>query len=114
MNVLRDTNRYFTMMEPWTIRKRVKNAIKNGGNGAEMDVKRADTIVYNTLEVLRICSLLLQPIVPKISENILTFLNEDERGVLNIDNEGLWREGNIEFNGVYGKAFKIIDKERQQ
>eukprot|EP00943_MAST-04B_sp_MAST-4B-sp1_P009035 g9035.t1 len=114
MNVLRDTNRYFTMMEPWAIRKRVKNAIRNGENGAEMDAKRADTIVYNTLEVLRICTLLLQPIVPKISENILTYLNEDERGILNIDNEGIWREGNVQFNGVYGQPFKIIDKERQQ
>ena len=43
--------------------------------------------------------------------NVLNYLNEGNRGILVVD-EYLWRNGNIKFNGVYGKAFKLIDKEK--
>ena len=111
MNVLRETNRYFQEMEPWTIRKRIKEAKKNGDDISQLDVQRADTIVYNALEVVRLCTILLQPIVPELSNNVLNYLNEGNRGILVVD-EYLWRNGNIKFNGVYGKAFKLIDKEK--
>ena len=98
-------------MEPWTIRKRIKEAKKNGDDISQLDVQRADTIVYNALEVVRLCTILLQPIVPELSNNVLNYLNEGNRGILVVD-EYLWRNGNIKFNGVYGKAFKLIDKEK--
>ena len=89
----------------------IKEAKKNGDDISQLDVQRADTIVYNALEVVRLCTILLQPIVPELSNNVLNYLNEGNRGILVVD-EYLWRNGNIKFNGVYGKAFKLIDKEK--
>ena len=47
MDVLRETNRYFQDMEPWTFRKRVKQALKKNESPCEYDLHRANTIIYH-------------------------------------------------------------------
>ena len=48
--VLGDTNAYFAEQAPWVLRK--------------TDVERMNTVLYVTLEVLRIVSILAQPVMP--------------------------------------------------
>ncbi|GAB3064195.1 methionine--tRNA ligase [Sediminivirga luteola] len=55
--VLSRTNRYFSAQEPWVLRK--------------TDPARMGTVLYVTLEVLRIVTLLVQPVIPGSAAAIL-------------------------------------------
>ena len=110
MDVLRETNRYFQDMEPWTFRKRVKQALKKNESPCEYDLHRANTIIYHALETVRICGLLLKPIVPALSKDLLFYLNEDRISLEAIQGN-IWREEKITFNGEYGQAFRLINKD---
>lgn len=59
IHVLHHTNLFFETMKPWELKKRPECQ------------KELDIILHITLETLRICSILLQPIIPKMSETIL-------------------------------------------
>ncbi|WP_285725168.1 methionine--tRNA ligase [Psychromicrobium xiongbiense] len=65
--VLGDTNAYFADQEPWVLRK--------------TDPERMATVLYVTLEVLRIVGLLIQPVVPGSAAKLLDVLGvpENER-----------------------------------
>lgn len=60
--VISDTNKYFTQQEPWVLRK--------------TDPERMQTVLYVTLEVLRIVGILIQPVVPSASSKLLDFLGQ--------------------------------------
>lgn len=62
MNLLTELNRYLEQQAPW---KTVKT-----------DLEQAAVVLYNALEVLRICSILLYPVMPKKIEQILDLLGE--------------------------------------
>jgi methionyl-tRNA synthetase len=64
-SVLGETNRYFSAQEPWVLRK--------------TDPARMATVLYVTLEVLRVAALLVQPVMPDSAGKILTLLGVDER-----------------------------------
>jgi methionyl-tRNA synthetase len=60
--VLGDTNGYFAEQQPWVLRK--------------TDVERMNTVLYVTLEVLRIVAILVQPVVPGSAAKLLDILGQ--------------------------------------
>lgn len=60
--VLGDTNAYFADQQPWVLRK--------------TDTDRMNTVLYVTLEVLRIVSILAQPVMPESAGRLLTALGQ--------------------------------------
>ncbi|WP_026555299.1 methionine--tRNA ligase [Arthrobacter sp. 35W] len=61
--VLGDTNAYFADQAPWVLRK--------------TDLARMETVLYVTLEVLRMVSLLVQPVMPGAAAKLLDVLGQD-------------------------------------
>ena len=61
-SVLGETNRYFSQQEPWVLRK--------------TDPDRMATVLYVTLEVLRIVGILVQPVMPGSAARILELLGD--------------------------------------
>ncbi|PPB50609.1 methionine--tRNA ligase [Arthrobacter pityocampae] len=62
--VLGDTNAYFADQQPWVLRK--------------TDPERMGTVLYVTLEVLRVVAVLAQPVMPISAGRILTALGQGE------------------------------------
>jgi methionyl-tRNA synthetase len=60
--VLGDTNAYFAEQQPWVLRK--------------TDPERMNTVLYVTLEVLRVVAVLAQPVMPSGAGRILTALGQ--------------------------------------
>ncbi len=61
-------NRYFSAQEPWVLRKSEANA----------DQDRFRTVLYVTLEVVRIAALLVQPVMPSSAAKLLDLLGQPE------------------------------------
>jgi len=59
-------NRYFSGQEPWVLRK----------SDAAADQERFATVLYTTLEVVRIASLLIQPVMPESAAKLLDLLGQ--------------------------------------
>ncbi|MEU0539407.1 methionine--tRNA ligase [Nocardia sp. NPDC005978] len=66
---LGETNRYFSAQAPWTLAK----------SGTPEDIAREGTILYVTMEVLRIVTLLVQPVIPAAAGRILDLLGQTDR-----------------------------------
>ena len=62
-NVLRASNKYIDETTPWILAKN------------EEDKDKLETVIYNLLESIRVCALLLRPYLPDTSLNILSQLN---------------------------------------
>ena len=71
-SVLGAANRYFSAQEPWVLRKSTDPA----------DQQRFNTVLYTTLEVVRIATLLTQPVMPDSTATLLDLLGQpaDARG----------------------------------
>lgn len=63
-SVLGAANRYFSSQEPWVLRK--------------SDPDRFSTVLYTTLEVVRIAALLSQPVMPETMAKLLDLLGQPE------------------------------------
>ncbi|TCN54795.1 methionyl-tRNA synthetase [Rhodococcus sp. SMB37] len=61
-HVLGETNRYFSAQEPWVLRK--------------TDPARMATVLYVTLEVVRVVGILVQPVMPDAGSTILDLLGQ--------------------------------------
>ncbi len=59
-------NRYFSAQEPWVLRKSESAA----------DQQRFSTVLYTTLEVVRIAALLVQPVMPDSAAKLLDLLGQ--------------------------------------
>jgi methionyl-tRNA synthetase len=59
-------NRYFSGQEPWVLRK----------SDAAADQDRFGTVLYTTLEVVRIAALLIQPVMPDSAAKLLDLLGQ--------------------------------------
>jgi len=59
-------NRYFSAQEPWVLRK----------SEAHGDQERFRTVLYVTLEVVRIAALLVQPVMPSSAAKLLDLLGQ--------------------------------------
>lgn len=66
---LGETNRYFSAQQPWALRK----------SGTEADLARMATVLYVTLEVVRIVAILVQPVMPGSAAKILDLLAQQNR-----------------------------------
>jgi methionyl-tRNA synthetase len=62
--VLGDTNAYFAEQAPWVLRK--------------TDVERMNTVLYVTLEVVRIVAILAQPVMPTSAAKLLEVLGQPD------------------------------------
>lgn len=73
-HVLGETNRYFSAQEPWVLRK--------------TDPARMATVLYVTLEVVRIVGILVQPVMPGSAEKILDLLGQtpEARAFVDLEN----------------------------
>jgi methionyl-tRNA synthetase len=63
-------NRYFSAQEPWVLRK----------SEAESDQVRFRTVLYTTLEAVRIAAVLVQPVMPASTARLLDLLGQREDG----------------------------------
>lgn len=61
--VVADCNRYFSAQEPWVLRK--------------TDPERMATVLWVTLEVVRVVALLVQPVMPGSASRLLDALGQD-------------------------------------
>ncbi len=59
-------NRYFSAQEPWVLRK----------SESEADQARFHTVLYVTLEVVRIAAVLVQPVMPESAAKLLELLGQ--------------------------------------
>ncbi|MFC6014153.1 methionine--tRNA ligase [Nocardia lasii] len=66
---LGETNRYFSANAPWALRK----------SGTDEDLARMTTVLYVTLEVVRIVAILVQPVMPGSAAKILDLLAQENR-----------------------------------
>lgn len=64
-SVLGAANRYFSAQEPWVLRK--------------TDPDRFATVLYTTLEVVRIAALLSQPVMPESTAKLLDLLGQPDQ-----------------------------------
>ena len=62
-NVLRASNKYIDDTTPWILAK------------DEASRDRLETVIYNLLESIRVCAILLQPFMPETNERILKQIN---------------------------------------
>lgn len=65
-SVLGAANKYFSAQEPWVLRKSESPA----------DQQRFGTVLYTTLEVVRVAALLAQPVMPDAMDKLLDLLGQ--------------------------------------
>ena len=61
-------NKYFSAQQPWVLRK----------SESEADQARFRTVLYTTMEAVRIAALLIQPVLPESAGNLLDLLGQPE------------------------------------
>lgn len=68
MATLHKANLFFETLKPWELKK-------------QRETEKLDTVLHLTLETLRVCGILLQPMIPNISRKLLDRINvaQDER-----------------------------------
>ena len=66
--VLRRANKYIDETMPWVLAK------------SEENKPRLATVIYNLLEAIRVCAVLLKPYIPATAENIFSQLATDKTG----------------------------------
>ncbi len=85
MEVLRSCNKYIDETTPWTLAK------------DEEKKSRLATVLYNLLESIRVCAILLSPFIPETANKILEQLNTKETTYDSIDYFGIL-EDNLKLN----------------
>lgn len=68
MACLRDANSFIQFHKPWELVRKEDSENK----------EKLATVLHITMEVLRVCSVLLLPIIPTLSSKLLTKLNVPE------------------------------------
>lgn len=87
--VLRRSNKYIDDTTPWVLAKE------------ESQKDNLETVLYNLLESIRVCGVLLEPFIPDTSKNILNQLNiTDNSFKYNEDNNYKLNEASILFQRI--------------
>ncbi len=73
---LGEANKYFSAEAPWALAK----------SGTEEDLAREATVLYVTIELLRIVAILVQPVLPESAGKILDLLAQQNRTFADITN----------------------------
>ena len=78
-----NANKYFNDEEPWSLKKK--------------NLDRMNTILYNILNQIRAISILLYPVMPKSTNNVLDTLgiNKKDRNLKSIENVEFLNPGTI-------------------
>ena len=92
-NVLRASNKYIDDTTPWVLAK----------NDSDRD--RLETVLYNLLESIRVCAIMLKPYLPDTSDKIIKQLNNEVE-----DFE--YTSSNIYNLGEAEVLFQRIDKDK--
>lgn len=91
--VLRRCNKYIDETMPWALAK------------DESKVDRLATVLYNLLESIRICAVLLQPFMPETAEKIFTQLNTNSK-----DLESIKTFGQLENGSKLNEPIHLFDR----
>ena len=94
-NVLRLSNKYIDETTPWILAK------------DENLSKRLETVIYNLLESIRVCAVLLKPFLTTTSEDILNQINIE-------DNSFIYNDKNIYELGKPQPLFMRIDTSKKE
>ncbi|TYZ57627.1 hypothetical protein PybrP1_003379 [[Pythium] brassicae (nom. inval.)] len=70
---LHDVNRYFSANEPWVLAKQLRVLAPDSPESAALQ-ERLDTVLYVTIDAVRMSAILLQPAVPDAAAKILDYL----------------------------------------
>lgn len=97
--VLREANKYIDLTSPWVLAK------------DETKKRELDAVLYNLLEVIRICAICLKPYIPTSAEAILTQIGADERSFESAAKFGGMKEGQKVPGG--DNLFMRIDSEKK-
>ena len=92
MEVLRKCNKYIDETTPWLLAK------------DETKKERLQTVLYNLLECIRICTILLSPFIPTTSTNILNQLNTHKKEYNTLE------FGNLETNITLNKPIILFNR----
>lgn len=92
-NVLRSSNKYIDDTTPWILAK------------DEEKRDRLETVLYNLLESIRVCAILLKPYIPGTSDNIIKQINNESRDFNYLD------DNNYELKQPH-ILFERIDKDK--
>ena len=82
INVLRKCNKYIDDTMPWTLAK------------DESKKDRLKTVLYNLIESIRICSVLLYPFIPETSQKIINNINTKQTNYDSCKKFGSYEAGN--------------------
>ena len=93
-NVLRSSNKYIDDTTPWVLAK------------DESKADRLETVLFNLLESIRVCALLLEPFMPDTSKEILKQINNSDN-LLEVDSNNKYELGEA------SPLFKRIEKEKK-
>ena len=92
-NVLSKCNKYIDDTTPWLLAK------------DEAKIDRLKTVIYNILESIRICAILLEPFINVTSDKILNQLNTSKRDI-----ESIETFGNLETGIVLNKPEILFNR----
>ena len=92
-NVLSKCNKYIDDTTPWLLAK------------DEAKIDRLKTVIYNILESIRICAILLEPFINLTSDKILNQLNTSKRDI-----ESIETFGNLETGIVLNKPEILFNR----
>jgi methionyl-tRNA synthetase len=95
--MLRRANKYIDETAPWILAKN------------EADRPRLASVIYNLLETIRIAAVLLNPYIPKTSENILSQLGTDKS-----EFDTAMAFGTLESGKPLGEAFTLFQRIDEQ
>ena len=82
-DVLKKANKYIDDTTPWILAK------------DETKQERLQTVIYNLLETIRICSVYLQAFIPETAEKIFNQLNTTDTSFESAKTFGLFKDGTI-------------------
>ncbi|CAG9569173.1 unnamed protein product [Danaus chrysippus] len=97
MKVLHIGNLFFETLKPWELKKMNRQ-------------EELDAVIHITMETLRICSIILQPIIPSLSNKLLDKLQipKDERLWQNC--QGSWINGVTETKKIQSGKFVLFPR----
>lgn len=108
ISVARRANKYIDETEPWVL-------AKDEGNKDKLQ-----NVLYNLLETIRICAVLLQAFIPETSEKIFGMLKTNNKSLESIDTFGNLEENTLEkpiilFNRIdAAEMIKRIEEENKK
>ncbi len=98
MNIARRCNKYIDETTPWTLAK------------SEDNKARLEEVLYNLAESIRICAILLSPVMPESCEKILSAIGSDKKDYETVKTFGHIENGTV--TGECGTLFARIDPEK--